>query len=82
MNLLKDSEPIISTDNEEDLVFKLNKKKIKIKDFRASESDSIKQALLDIKGSTCKTDKIALIPIMEILEDVLEEESINDTKRV
>ena len=82
INLLKDNEPIISIDSEGELVFRINKCRIRIKDFRTSESSSIQQALTDVKLSTCKDDKVALIPIIKILDEVMEEESINDTRRV
>ncbi|XP_074369633.1 uncharacterized protein LOC141711091 [Apium graveolens] len=71
MNLLQDSKPIISTNSEGELVFQINQAKIKINDFRASSSEAIYQALMDVKLSTCKEDKIALIPIIRILDEAI-----------
>ncbi|KAL8119136.1 hypothetical protein AgCh_016589 [Apium graveolens] len=65
--------------------YRLNDKMIRDteKDMRAITREYHEtQALTDVKLSTYKDDKVALIPIIKILDEVMEEESINDTRRV
>ncbi|KAL8125237.1 hypothetical protein AgCh_012787 [Apium graveolens] len=82
INSIKDNEPLIFKDKEDQMVFKISDRKIRISDFRLSTSWAINQVLIRIKRFVCKEDELALKIIMPSYKEVLEEEMIYNTHRM